>query len=98
MVNMPGYADDACYVSAQSSYIHYIAPSNTFELQSSGATIRQIATTLAGTLKQNWTTASEFVYSNGINQILATVTETDNPSQDPVAQGTSSSSINLNGL
>jgi len=97
LVNMPGYADDACYVTAQSSFIHFSGSSNTFELESSGSTIRQIANQLASSLGQNWTTASEFVYSNGMGLIQATVVETEDPSTDPVAQaGTTSSTIQIN--
>ena len=96
LVTMPGYSDDACYVTAQSAYIHYLSVSNTFQLQSSGSTIRQVANQLSSALQQNWTTASEFVYSNGMGLILATVVETEDPSTDPVAQNAPSSSIQIN--
>lgn len=96
MVTMPGLADDACYVTPESSYIHYRPASNTFELCGSGPTIRQIADTLAGSLNQSWTTASEFIYTNGAGQILATVVKTEDPSTDPVAGNVPSSPIVIN--
>jgi hypothetical protein len=96
LVTMPGYSDDACYVTAQSSFIHFSSSSNTFELQSAGSTIRQIATQLSSTLGQNWTTASEFVYTNGMGMIEATVVETEDPSTDPVAQNGTGSQIQIN--
>lgn len=96
MVNMPGLNDDACYVSQSGSFIHYNQTNSALQLEGSGSTIRQIATTLAGSLNLDWTTASEFIYSNGMGQILATVVEADPASSDPVAGTTPSSSIAIN--
>jgi len=61
-------------------------------LEPSGSTIRQIALTLSTSLGQNWTSASEFAYSNGVSTILATVVATEPASADPVA-GASTPSI-----
>jgi hypothetical protein len=86
VVNMPGIVcDDACYVNQTSSFIHYTQTNYTLQLISSGSTIRAIATSLADSLDLDWTSASEFTYSNGMGQILATVIETEAPSSDPVA-------------
>ena len=65
-----------------------------FAVEPSGSTIRQIATTFSGSLGQNWTSASEFAYSNGVSTILATVVETEPPSSDPVA-GASAANIQI---
>jgi hypothetical protein len=95
LVRMPGVAsDDVCYVTPQSSFLIYDAPNQAFVVEPSGSTIRQIATTLSASLGQNWTSASEFAYSNGVSTILATVVETEPPSSDPVA-GASSPSIQI---
>ncbi|MGA2173427.1 MAG: fibronectin type III domain-containing protein [Verrucomicrobiota bacterium] len=86
VVNMPGIVcDDACYVNESSSFIHYSQTNSALQLEGSGSTIRQIATTLANSLTLDWTSASEFTYSNGLGQILATVVETEPSSSDPVA-------------
>jgi hypothetical protein len=86
VVNMPGIVcDDACYVNEASSFIHFSWTNYALQLEPSGSTIRQIATTLANSLNLDWTSASEFTYSNGLGQILATVIETESPSSDPVA-------------
>jgi hypothetical protein len=86
LVVMPGTpSDDVCYVTAQNSFLFYDATNLAFAVEPSGSTIRQIATTLSGSLGQNWTSASEFAYSNGVSTILATVVETEQPSSDPVA-------------
>jgi hypothetical protein len=86
IVNMPGIVcDDVCYVNESASFIHYSRTNYALQLEASGSTIRQIATTLANSLNLDWTSASEFSYSNGLCQILANVIETDNPSSDQVA-------------
>lgn len=98
LVNMPGLStpDDCCYIGQAGSFIHYNSSNSVLQLEGSGSTIRQIATTLANNLNMDWTTASEFTYSNGVGQILATVVEADPPSSDPVAGTTSTSTININ--
>jgi hypothetical protein len=86
LVNMPGVVcDDVCYVNESSSFIHIDRSAYALQLQGSGSTIRNIATQLAGSLNLDWTSASEFSYSNGLCQILATVVETEPASSDPVA-------------
>src|SRR5208282_2839448 len=86
VVNMPGIVcDDGCYVSEATSFIHYNWTNSTPQLVSSRPSIRQIANTLANSLNLDWTSASEFTYSNGLGQILATVVQTEPPSSDPVA-------------
>jgi len=86
LVNMPGIvSDDVCYVNQASSFIHFDRNTYALQLDGSGSTIRQIATSLADYLHLSWTSASEFTYSNGISQILATVVETEPPSSDPIA-------------
>jgi hypothetical protein len=86
VVNMPGIVcDDACYVNEVGSFIHFGWTNFALQLEPSGSTIRQIASTLAASLNLDWTSASEFTYSNGLGQILATVIETDPASSDPVA-------------
>jgi hypothetical protein len=84
VVNMPGVVDDVCYVNQVNSFIHYARTNANLQLFSSGSTIRQIANGLASYLNLDWTSASEFTYSNGMGQILATVIETEPPSSDPV--------------
>lgn len=95
LVVMPGTpSDDICYVTPQNSFLFYDSTNRAFALEPSGSTIRQIATTLSTSLGQNWTSASEFAYSNGVSTILATVVETEPASSDPVA-GASTPSITI---
>lgn len=86
LVRMPGISsDDVCYVTNQNSFLFYDGANRAFALAPAGSTIRQIATALSTSLGQNWTSASEFTYSNGVTTILATVVETEPASSDPVA-------------
>jgi hypothetical protein len=86
LINMPGIVcDDVCYVNKSSCFIHYKTTNYALQLEPSSSTIRQVATTLANSLNLDWTSASEFTYSNGMGQILATVVETEPASSDPVA-------------
>jgi hypothetical protein len=86
LINMPGIVcDDACYVNQTGSFIHYTRTNCALQLISSGSTIRTIATSLANSLNLDWTSASEFSWSNGLGQVLATVVETEPASSDPVA-------------
>jgi hypothetical protein len=95
LVRMPGIpSDDVCYVAPQGSFLFYDTTNCAFALQPSNPSIRQIANTLSTWLGQNWTSASEFSYSNGVSTILATVVETEPASSDPVA-GASAASIQI---
>jgi hypothetical protein len=95
LVRMPGViSEDVCYVTAQNNFICYNAASQAFSLEPSSPAIRQIAATLSTMLGQNWTSASEISYSNGVTNILATVVEADPASSDPVA-GPSTASIQI---
>ncbi len=82
VVNMPGIVDDVCYVNETSSFIS--CSNFIMQVTGSGSTIRQVASVVASSLSQDWTSASQFTYSNGYGQILATVVETEPASSDPI--------------
>jgi hypothetical protein len=97
LVNMPGIVvDDCCYVNEAGSFIHYSPSTCVLQLEGSGSTIRQIAINMAGSLSLDWTTASEFTFTNGMGQILATVVETEPASSDPIATPASNAPIVIN--
>ena len=73
-----------CYVNETTSFIHYNWTNSTLQLEGSSPSIRQIANALANSLNLDWTLASEFTYSNGLGQLLATVVQTEPPSSDPI--------------
>jgi len=95
-IRMPGIVGfTVCYVTQASSYIVCNMEANIFELVPSGSKIREIATTVAESLKLNWTSATEFEFTNGVCQALATVVKTDDPVLDAVVD-TTKSSIQIN--
>ena len=90
-VRLPGIDSYViCYVPQEQASIDYVSERATLRLLSSGETVRQIATKVASTLTMNWTSASEFTYTNGISQLVATVVKTDDPANDPLPGGTGS--------
>lgn len=72
-----------CYVTEEGIYLDYNDETFVVKTHQSGATIREVATTVSTALGQNWTSASEFTVVNDLKQILATVVQTDPPSNDP---------------
>ncbi len=94
-VRMPGLAYQAvCYVTPEKAYLHYDDRTYCMNLEGSGPTIREIATRVSSSLKENWTSASEFTYTDGVKQMMATVVKTDPPESDP-APGTTSRRITI---
>ena len=84
-VRMPGLAyETVCYVTPESAYIHFDSRTYVINLEGSGPTIREIATRVSASLNENWTSASEFTFSNGNKQMVATVVKTQPPKSDPV--------------
>ncbi len=89
LVRMPGDSEDVCVVPEESAVIHVDGRSYLVRLVSSGSAIREVATSLAASLSLDWTSASEFTYSNGVMSLQATVVKTDSPSSDPTSPGAS---------
>jgi hypothetical protein len=83
-----------CYVTQETAYLDYNDKTYIVKLEACGPTIRQVASKVAATLSQNWTSASEFtVADDGTKFLFATVVKTDDPSTDPllgVPRGSSS--------
>ncbi|MHB8521207.1 MAG: transglutaminase domain-containing protein [Limisphaerales bacterium] len=85
IVRMPGrVAHVVCYVNQEKAYLDYNKRGNLFVLQSCRPGIRAIAVKVAKSLSQNWTSASEFTYSTGVEQMMATVVKTDPSDSEPV--------------
>lgn len=77
-------AHAVCYVTQNRAYLDYNNRKYTFNLQRSGATIREIATKVADSFEANWTSASEFTYDYKGDEKHAkiTVVKTAPPAQD----------------
>ncbi len=74
-----------CYVSGAKAYLDYNNRKFFFNVQRCGATLREIATEVADSLKANWTSVSEFTYDYGEDKkhFSVTVVKTDPLANDP---------------
>lgn len=83
-VRLPGISGYiVCYVTEEGAYLDYNDETYVVKLRASGPTIREVATQVAASLTQNWTSASEFTVTEGLKEIVATVVQTDPPELDP---------------
>jgi hypothetical protein len=73
-----------CYVPQEAGFLRYQPEKGTFRMTSSGSTVRALADQLSASCTENWTTASEFIYTNGTKELVATVAKTDSPQASPV--------------
>ncbi|HUR59307.1 MAG TPA: transglutaminase-like domain-containing protein [Opitutaceae bacterium] len=73
-----------CYVTESRAYLDYNNRKYVFNLERSGARIRQIAAKVADSLEGNWTFAQEFTYdySTAIKRAVVTIVKTAPPAQD----------------
>jgi hypothetical protein len=84
-VRLPGVSGYlVCYVTEETAYLDYNDKTYLVKLEPSGPTIREIASRVASSLSQNWTSVSEFKMVDGVKQLVATVVQTDDPSTDPL--------------
>ncbi len=74
-----------CYVGENRAYLDYNNRKYFFNLESSGRTIREIATKVADSFEANWTFAQEFTfdYKTGLKRMRFTVVKTDPGGTDP---------------
>jgi hypothetical protein len=84
-VRMPGLlVHVVCYVTQEKGYLDYNNRVYMVKVAKSGPGIREVAAKVAKSLEANWTSASEFVYTNGVKRLVATVVKTDPPETDPL--------------
>jgi hypothetical protein len=84
-VRMPGSLSHAvCYVIEEKGYLDYNNRSYFSKFTHCGASIRQIANSVAKSFRANWTSASEYIHrDDGLNELVATVVKTQPPETDP---------------
>lgn len=82
------FSHAVCYVTEKKAYLDYNLRAYFINLQRSGAGIREIATRVADSFGQNWTSATEYTYSyiEVRSRALRTVVKTDPPERDPDRQ------------
>ncbi len=85
VVLVGGEAHDVCYVTQSKGYLDYNLRASGSPVQKSGRTLREIATKVSASFKEDWTSASEFTYTyaEDVKRLTLTVVKTDPPSEDP---------------
>lgn len=82
-VRMPGLVTHVvCYVEEEKGYLDYNLRSYLSKIQHCSPTMREIAGKVAKSFDANWTSASEFTFTNGVKRLVATLAKTDPPAQD----------------
>lgn len=78
-------AHAVCYVTEAKAYLDYNNRKFLFNVERSGASLREIATQVAASFNANWTSVSDFTYSyeEDRKHFGVTVVKTDSPSADP---------------
>jgi hypothetical protein len=78
-------AHAVCYVTGSKAYLDYNNRKFFFNVQRCGGRLREIAETVAESLKANWTSVSEFTYTYDEDKkhFGVTVVKTDPPANDP---------------
>ena len=82
-VRMPGLTHVVCYVQETKSYLDFNNRSYMKKTVSSGDALTDIAKKVAKSFDASWTSASEFTYQDGIEEVVATVSKTDSGSSTP---------------
>jgi hypothetical protein len=82
-------AHDVCYVTEKKSYLDYNLRQYFINTKHSDQRIRDIATKVADSFDEDWTSASEFTYTytEKVKHLTRTVVKTDPPSDDPDVNG-----------
>jgi hypothetical protein len=74
-IRMPGIVHVVCYVAETQCYLDYNNRDALFPTVHSNGTLADIARKVARSLDSRWTSSSEFIFQNGVERILTTVTE-----------------------
>lgn len=74
-----------CYVAEKKGYLDFNNRKYSFNLERSGASLRQIASKVADSFERNWSIVTEYTYSyvEGRHRTVCTVVKTDSPERDP---------------
>lgn len=83
-VRMPGVTHVVCYVEETKCYLDYNNRMYLIKTANAEGTLRDIARKVAKSFNASWTSASEFVYTNGVRRMVATVAQTDKYTVAPV--------------
>jgi hypothetical protein len=84
-VRMPGLTHVVCYVGETGSYMDYNNRMYTKSLVKCKPAINDIADHVAKSFDSSWTTASEFIYTNRVKILVATVARAEKFSTPEIA-------------
>jgi len=79
-VRMPGVTHVVCYVEETGAYLDYNFRNSATPLIKSGASMAEIAESVARSYNLRWNSASEFTFRSGVKRLVHTVVE---PSRTP---------------
>ena len=74
-VRMPGVTHVVCYVAETGAYLDYNLRNSATPLIKSGASMAEIAESVARSYNLKWTSASEFTFGGGVKRLVHTVVE-----------------------
>jgi hypothetical protein len=84
-VRMPGLVHVICYIEETKGYLDFNARDYLIHIVSCKSGLADIARQVARSFDANWTTASEFLFEEGLKQMLQTTVETSR--QNPALIG-----------
>jgi hypothetical protein len=77
-VRMKGLVHVVCYVAEANGYLDYNKRSHGSGLVTCGSDLSQMADSVAKSFKSNWTSVSEFTYSDGVKRLVSTTIAKNN--------------------
>jgi hypothetical protein len=80
-VRVPGLVHVICYVAEAHGYLDYNLRAKGSGLVSCGPELADIANIVAKSFKAQWTSVSEFTFSEGVKRLVATTVATDRKGQ-----------------
>ena len=74
-VRMPGVTHVVCYIEETGGYLDYNFRNSSTPVIKSGASMAEIAESVARSYNLRWTSASEFTFGSGVKRLVCTVVE-----------------------
>jgi hypothetical protein len=82
-VRMPGVNHVVCYIEETGAYLDYNFRNSSTPLVKSGATMAEIADSVARSYNLRWTSTSEFTYGGGVKRLVHTVVDPSRATRIP---------------
>ena len=82
-IRMPGVTHVVCYIEEAGAYLDYNFRNSGTPLVKSGASVEEIADSVARSYKLRWTSASEFTFGGDVKRLVHTVVQPSRTSKMP---------------